>query len=64
MSITLLLSFIYLYWASIPDAPFGKKEVRGLLVARGVGGFFGGTYGSVYGKRVHTKCRCSVRILL
>lgn len=41
MSITLLFSFMYLYWASVPHAPFGKREVWALLVARGLGGFFG-----------------------
>ncbi|KAL8831211.1 MAG: hypothetical protein Q9191_000992 [Dirinaria sp. TL-2023a] len=40
-SITLLFSFMYLYWASVPHAPFGKREVRALLVARGLGGFVG-----------------------
>ena len=43
MSVTLIFSLVYLYWARIPHAPFGKKDVRGLLVARGTGGFFGGT---------------------
>ena len=43
MIITLLFCFIYMYWASVPHAPFGKREVWGLLVARGLGGFFGGT---------------------
>lgn len=42
MSITILFCLIYLYAAKIPDAPFGKREVWGLLVARGIGGFFGG----------------------
>ena len=40
-SITLVLSSLYLHYAKVPDAPFGKKEVRWLLVARGLGGFFG-----------------------
>ena len=40
-SITLVLSSLYLHYAKVPDAPFGMKEVRWLLVARGLGGFFG-----------------------
>lgn len=51
MSITLVLSSLYLYYAKIPDFPFGKREVRGLLAARGVGGFFG-VYG-LYCKLLH-----------
>ena len=31
----------YMWWAQVPDAPFGAKEVRILLLARGFGGFFG-----------------------
>lgn len=50
MSITLLFSFMYLYWASVPHAPLGKREVRALLVARGLGGFFG-VFGFYYSLR-------------
>ena len=39
---TLILSFLYLWLAKVRDAPFGTREVRGLLLARGFGGFFGG----------------------
>lgn len=42
MSITVVLSLAYLWWAKIPHAPFGKKEVRVLLVVRGLSGFLGG----------------------
>lgn len=42
MTGTLLLSGIYQWWAKVHEAPFGAREVRGLLIARGVGGFFGG----------------------
>ena len=42
MSITSLLCFLYMWWADVPHAPFGMKEVRGILVVRGLGGFFGG----------------------
>jgi len=41
MGITLILSCIYMWYAKVPHAPFGMREVRGLLLARGVGGFFG-----------------------
>lgn len=41
MSITVLLSLLYMWWKKIPDAPLGAKGVRALLVLRGVGGFFG-----------------------
>ena len=42
MFVTLVFSLVYLYWAKIPHAPLGHRDVRGLLVARGMGGFFGG----------------------
>ena len=50
MSITAILATAYIWWARIPDAPFGPKGVRLLLVARGVGGFFGafGIYGTFF----------------
>ncbi len=41
MSITFVLSTLYMWRKKIPDFPFGKREVRPLLVLRGVGGFFG-----------------------
>ena len=41
MTGTLLLSFTYQWLAKVEGAPFGPKEVRNLLIARGVGGFFG-----------------------
>ena len=40
-SVTAVLSLLYLWWAKVPDAPFGRREVRSLLLARGFGGFFG-----------------------
>ena len=42
MSVTSLCCGIYMWWAKVPDAPFGKRDIQGLLVVRGVGGFFGG----------------------
>ncbi len=41
MTGTLLLSCTYQWLARVEGAPFGPKEVRKLLIARGVGGFFG-----------------------
>ncbi|KAL8795671.1 MAG: hypothetical protein Q9195_001909 [Heterodermia aff. obscurata] len=38
MFITLLFSLVYMYWAKIPHAPLGHKDVRALLVARGIAG--------------------------
>ena len=43
MSITVVLAAGYMWWKKTPDFPFGKPEVRLLLVARGVGGFLGVT---------------------
>jgi len=44
MTGTLVLSGIYQYLAKVERAPFGPREVWTLLIARGVGGFFGGQY--------------------
>lgn len=41
MTITTILSTLYMWWSSIPHFPLGLKEVRWLLLARGMGGFFG-----------------------
>ena len=41
MTGTILLSCTYQWLARVETAPFGPKEVRKLLIARGVGGFFG-----------------------
>ena len=41
MTGTLILSSIYQWLARVENAPFGAKEVRGLLICRGAGGFFG-----------------------
>lgn len=38
---TLILSGTYQWLAKVEHAPFGSREVRALLIARGVGGFFG-----------------------
>ena len=42
MSITMLASLAYMWIAKTPDAPFGTRAVRWLLVGRGLSGFFGG----------------------
>ena len=41
MTGTLVLSGMYQWLAKVEGAPFGSKEVRKLLIFRGVGGFFG-----------------------
>lgn len=40
MFITAAASYVYMWWTRVPD-PLGTREVRWLLVARAVGGFFG-----------------------
>ncbi|MCJ1283865.1 hypothetical protein MMC26_003196 [Xylographa opegraphella] len=47
MSITAALCYIYMWWTNVKHAPLGKREVRWLLVARGLTGFFG-VYGIYY----------------
>jgi drug/metabolite transporter (DMT)-like permease len=47
MAITVVLASLYMYYKKIPDFPFGVREVRPLLVARGLGGFFG-VFGMYY----------------
>ena len=42
MGITALLSMIYMWWTKMPDAPFGARGIRHLLVIRGLMGLFGG----------------------
>lgn len=41
MSITVVLGTLYMWWAEVDHFPWGPKEVRKLLLARGFGGFFG-----------------------
>jgi drug/metabolite transporter (DMT)-like permease len=47
MGITVVLASTYMYYTKTPDFPFGAREVRPLLVARGLGGFFG-VFGMYY----------------
>lgn len=53
MSITLVLCCVYMWYTKVPYFPLGKPEVRGVLVARGVGGFFGvfGLYCTSFSRR-------------
>lgn len=39
MSSTTILSCLYMWWYKVPDFPLGPKEVRGVLIVRGVTGF-------------------------
>lgn len=41
MSITTICSCVYMYFTKVPHFPLGAKDVRWLLVIRGVTGFFG-----------------------
>lgn len=41
MSITLVGCLAWMWWNSVEHAPFGRKEVRWLLIARGCGGLVG-----------------------
>jgi drug/metabolite transporter (DMT)-like permease len=47
MGLTTILSCIYMYKTKVPHFPLGPREVRWLLVARGLSGFFG-IYGIWY----------------
>ncbi|KAK1976715.1 integral membrane protein DUF6 [Colletotrichum cereale] len=40
-SVTMVCCCVYMYCMKTPDFPLGKKEIRWLLVVRGVLGFFG-----------------------
>jgi len=41
MGITVLLASAYMWYTKTPHFPLGMPGVRLLLVARGMGGFFG-----------------------
>ncbi|KAI7912042.1 hypothetical protein M9X92_010235 [Pyricularia oryzae] len=41
MLATAILGLLYMWWKSVPDAPFGDRRVRGLLLLRGASGFSG-----------------------
>lgn len=41
MSITAILSTIYMWFTSVPDFPLGAPAVRGWLILRALAGFFG-----------------------
>ncbi|KAK5163726.1 uncharacterized protein LTR77_010399 [Saxophila tyrrhenica] len=47
MGITFFLASVYMWWKKTPHFPLGMPEVRGLLVARGLCGFFG-VFGMYY----------------
>ncbi|KNG47918.1 duf6 domain-containing protein [Stemphylium lycopersici] len=47
MSITVLCSSFYMWYKKTEHFPFGMKEVRSLLIARGLSGFFG-VFGMYY----------------
>jgi drug/metabolite transporter (DMT)-like permease len=41
MSITALLSTMYMWYQNVPDFPLGAPAVRGWLILRALAGFFG-----------------------
>ena len=41
MSVTVLMCCAYMWYTQVPHFPFGDPRVRVLLLARGIGGFFG-----------------------
>lgn len=41
MSITTVMSCLYMWWMQVPDFPLGVKGIRTVLIIRGVSGFFG-----------------------
>jgi hypothetical protein len=41
MGVTMVLCCAYMWYTKVPYFPLGKKEVRKLLVVRGLSGFFG-----------------------
>jgi len=41
MSVTFMFCCLYMWWKNVPNFPLGSEEVRWLLVARGLTGFFG-----------------------
>jgi hypothetical protein len=47
MFITVILASMYMWSNKIDGFPWGTREVRLLLIARGVGGFFG-VFGMYY----------------
>ena len=53
MSLTVIFCFAWMYWKRVPDFLLGPKDIRLLLVARGLSGFFG-----IYGMY----CKSMVRI--
>jgi hypothetical protein len=44
MSITTVLSLLYMWWNKVPDFPLGARGIRGVLVIRGVSGFVSGDF--------------------
>lgn len=64
MGITVLCSSLYMWYKKTENFPFGLKEVRSLLVARGLFGFFGvfGMYCKLNPCRLHSRLLAVVGI--
>lgn len=41
MSATSIFSLLYMWYQKVPEAPFGNRSIRGLLILRGTAGFIG-----------------------
>ncbi|RYP40974.1 hypothetical protein DL767_001290 [Monosporascus sp. MG133] len=41
MAVTAVLGFLYMWHQRVPDFPFGGRDIRGLLLLRGLAGFVG-----------------------
>jgi len=60
MGVTMILCCVYMWYTKVPYFPLGNKEVRKLLVVRGLSGFFG-IFG-MYCKFTSTLFEVSIRL--
>jgi hypothetical protein len=59
MSLTTVLSCLYMWYNKVPDFPLGPKGVRGVLVLRGLSGFVRTTSQLVFTTTTNTYLRSS-----
>lgn len=62
MSITALLSTLYMWYTRVPDFPLGAPAVRGWLILRALAGFFG--LFCLYCKKFYVSPKLLFRILI
>jgi drug/metabolite transporter (DMT)-like permease len=62
MSITALLSTLYMWYTNVPDFPLGAPAVRGWLILRALAGFFG--LFCLYCKKYHVSPKSLFKILM